>query len=132
MSTFHSVFKLVKITNNPTTINIGFSGNFPTNLAAIGAAMSPPIIRPATSISGMLLSRIKKVIELTSTTKNSARHTDPMTYRGLLLFESKVLVTNVPQPPPANASINPPADANHPARLTFTENRDFSNALRKI
>src|SRR5665647_1937202 len=123
---------LVKITKQPTIINMVFKGSLPTNLAAIGAAISPPIIRPATSANGILLNRIKNVMELVNTTKNSARQTEPITYRGLLLFESKVLVTNVPQPPPAKASIKPPAEASHPARLTFELAVAFLNAFRKI
>ena len=73
------VERLVTITREPTRINIVLSGTFPTNLAAIGAAISPPIINPATSNKGMLFKKIKKVIELASTTKNSARHTEPTT-----------------------------------------------------
>src|ERR1051326_5799464 len=116
---FQNVLQLVKITRAPTAINIVFIGTLPTNLAAIGAAISPPTINPATSTIGMLFNRIKKVIELTNTTKNSARHTEPITYRGLLRFDINVLVTSVPQPPPAKESIKPPADANQPTRFTF-------------
>src|ERR1043166_3298688 len=116
---FQNVLQLVKITNAPTAINIAFIGTLPTNLAAIGAAIRPPIIKPATSIIGILLKRIKKVIELTNTTKNSARQTEPITYRGLRRFDINVLVTSVPQPPPAQESINPHADANQPTRFTF-------------
>ncbi len=76
---FHSVVKLVKITNDPTAMNIVFNGSLPTSLAAIGAAMRPPMISPATSSRGILFKKMKNVIELASTTKNSARHTDPMT-----------------------------------------------------
>ena len=65
--------------NTPTAINIVFMGTFPTNLAAIGAAIKPPTINPATSKIGILLKRIKNVMELTNTTKNSARHTEPIT-----------------------------------------------------
>ena len=96
-----------------------FSGSLPTSLAAIGAAINPPIMSPATSESGMLLKKIKNVIELARTTKNSARHTDPITYLGLLLFDISELVTNVPHPPPAKASIKPPADASQPAPVTL-------------
>jgi hypothetical protein len=74
-----SVFALASITKLPTIMNIVFMGSFPTNLAAIGAAITPPMIKPATSQSGILFRRIKKVIELANTTKNSARHTDPIT-----------------------------------------------------
>lgn len=107
------------MTNEPTAIKRILIGSFPTNLAAIGAAINPPIIKPAISLSGMLLSKIKNTTELVSTTKNSVRQTEPMTYRGLLRFESNVLVTSVPHPPPANASINPPIEASHPADFTL-------------
>src|SRR5204863_4846297 len=76
---FQNVLQLVKITNAPTAINIAFIGTLPTNLAAIGAAIRPPTIRPATSTMGMLFSKMKNVIELTNTTKNSARQTEPIT-----------------------------------------------------
>lgn len=77
--TFQIVKKLVRITSAPIKINIVFKGNFPTSLAAMGAAIIPPIIKPATSNKGMLFSKIKKVIELASTTKNSAKQTEPTT-----------------------------------------------------
>ena len=54
-------------------------GTLPTNLAAMGAAISPPTINPATSKIGILFKRIKNVMELTNTTKNSARQTEPIT-----------------------------------------------------
>jgi len=76
---FQNVLQLVKITKAPTAMNIVFIGTLPTSLAAIGAAIKPPTINPATSKIGILLKRIKNVIELTNTTKNSARHTDPIT-----------------------------------------------------
>ena len=76
---FQNVDKLVTITSAPTAINIVFIGSFPTNLAAIGAAINPPTINPATSTSGMLLNNIKNVIELARTTKNSAKQTEPIT-----------------------------------------------------
>ena len=76
---FQSVEVLVKITRLPTATNKVLSGNLPTNLAAIGAAISPPIINPAISERGMFFKKMKKVMELASTTKNSARHTDPTT-----------------------------------------------------
>ena len=100
-------------------MNIVLSGNLPTSLAAMGAAISPPAIKPATSAKGMFFKKMKKVMELASTTKNSARQTDPMTYLGLLLFEINVLVTRVPQPLPAKASRNPPILASQPALLTL-------------
>ena len=43
------------------------------------AAMTPPSISPNTSNKGMCLRRIKKVVALAKTTKNSARQTEPIT-----------------------------------------------------
>ena len=56
--------QLVIITNAPIAINIFFTGTFPTNLAAIGAASSPPTINPATSRTGMLFTKIKNEMEM--------------------------------------------------------------------
>ena len=71
--------QLVSITNAPIARNIFLTGILPTNLAAKGAASRPPNINPAMSIRGRLFNRIKNVIELQSTTKNSARQTEPIT-----------------------------------------------------
>ena len=71
--------QLVKITKAPIAINIFLTGTFPTNRAAIGAASNPPNINPAISANGRLFKKIKNVIELHSTTKNSARQTEPIT-----------------------------------------------------
>ena len=71
--------QLVRITNAPIAINIFLTGTFPTNLAANGAASSPPNISPAISIKGRLFKKMKNVIELHNTTKNSARQTEPIT-----------------------------------------------------
>jgi hypothetical protein len=67
------------MTREPTAINMVLRGSFPTRRAAMGAAIRPPNIRPAMSISGMFFRKIKKVIELANTTKNSARQTEPIT-----------------------------------------------------
>ena len=56
ITAFINVFRLVKITNAPTAINIVFIGSLPTNLAAMGAAIKPPNIKPATSSIGMVFS----------------------------------------------------------------------------
>ena len=78
-NTRHSVERLVRITKEPTRINMVFKGSLPTRRAAMGAAMRPPAIRPAISKKGMLFKKIKKVMELANTTKNSARQTEPTT-----------------------------------------------------
>ena len=71
--------ELVSITNSPMAINIFFIGTFPTSFAANGAASNPPKISPAISAKGRLFSKIKNITELQSTTKNSAKQTDPTT-----------------------------------------------------
>ena len=68
---------LDKLTKPPTAKSIYFIGILPTNLAAIGAAIKPPMIRPAISVNGKLFNRMKKVSVLDSTTKNSVKQTDP-------------------------------------------------------
>ena len=60
-------------------MNMVLMGSLPTNLAAIGAAINPPTIKPATSNSGNSFKRIKNVMALAKTIKNSAKHTDPIT-----------------------------------------------------
>src|ERR1700722_2922749 len=106
-------------------------GNFPAKLAERGAANNPPTIMAATSCSGTCCNKRKKVRVLASTTKNSARQTEPITLRGFLALDMRVLVTNDPQPPPAKASISPPAMASQPALRIFPT-VCFLNALRKI
>jgi hypothetical protein len=76
---FHKLKRLVRVTSPPTRKYMVFSGNLPTNLAAMGAAITPPIISPNTSAMGMCFNRIKKVTALANTTKNSARQTEPIT-----------------------------------------------------
>ena len=121
---------LVRITNMPTAIRVFFTGILPTNRAAIGAAITPPIINPRMSSMGRCLSNIKKVMALDNTTKNSAKQTEPITYRGLFLLEISVLVTKAPHPPPAKASVKPPRPANQPAPFTLEINCFFFKALR--
>ena len=43
------MFKLQTIINNPTAMNIFFTGNLPAILAAKGAASIPPITNPKIS-----------------------------------------------------------------------------------
>ena len=49
------------ITSTPTPINIFLSGNFPASLAAIGAATTPPTIRPKTVCQWLTPRIIKNV-----------------------------------------------------------------------
>ena len=41
------ILMLQKITSEPTPMNIVLSGSLPTSFAAIGAAINPPMIKPA-------------------------------------------------------------------------------------
>ena len=70
-----SVRRLVITTSEPTAIYMARIGILPTRRAAMGAAMRPPIISPATSVRKNVFRYMKKAIELANTTKNSARQT---------------------------------------------------------
>ena len=107
------------ITSTPTPINIFLSGNLPASLAAIGAATTPPTIKPKIVCQWLTPRIIKNVSALAIVTKNSVKLTEPITYLGVRPLEINVLVTNGPQPPPPNESRKPPAPASQPACLTF-------------
>lgn len=120
------------ITINPTHISIVRRGNFPASLAAIGAAIAPPIIKPAIICQCVMPINIKNDMALANVTKNSLKLTLPITYWGLLPFAIKVLVTKGPQPPPPKLSRKPPAPASQPARFTFFIFLPFLYAWYKI
>src|SRR5215210_8170410 len=107
------------ITLMPTAIIIVLRGNLPASLAAIGAAMEPPISKPSTIFQLLTPTVMKKVKALESVTKNSVRLTEPIVYFGDLPFAISVLVTIGPHPPPPNESRKPPTHASHPMRFTF-------------
>ena len=67
------------ITIIPTAINMVFKGSLPASLAAIGAAINPPMINPAIMGQCEIPNKEKKVAALASVTKNSAMLTDPIT-----------------------------------------------------
>ena len=75
----YNVRTLVMITTEPTAMYIVLKGIFPTRRAAMGAAISPPSMSPATSMIKNVFSKMKNVIALERTTKNSERQTDPIT-----------------------------------------------------
>ena len=83
-----------------------------TSQAANGAATTPPTIKPTTT--GQLArnssrSPIRKPSDADTDTRNSDALTEPITVRGAVLpCESSVLVVTGPQPPPPEASMNPP------------------------
>ena len=89
--TLQSVIKLVIITTVPTLINIVFKGSLPTSLAAIGAAIKPPTIRPATSANGRLFKRIKKVIELAKKDVKIAKWLDEVEIKKEIYVEAKLV-----------------------------------------
>ena len=129
---FQIIRRLEIITITPTPINIFLIGSLPANLAAIGAAITPPIINPRIVCQWLTPKIIKKVSALAMVTKNSVKLTEPMTYFGVRPLEMSVLVTSGPQPPPPKESRNPPAPASHPARFTFCAFRFSLNAFVKI
>ena len=103
----------------PTPINIHFVGNLPAKRAEIGAATTPPTIKPAITCQCETPIVAKKVKALAKVTKNSVKLTVPITNWGERPFDINVEVTKGPQPPPPKESKKPPAKANQPARLTF-------------
>ena len=75
--------------------------------AAIGAATIPPMIIGMIILKSMF-SRVKrKVIEIASVTKNSAKLTEPIVFLGCEFAAIKVGDVIGPHPPPPIASTNP-------------------------
>lgn len=89
--------------------------------AAIGAAITPPIIRP--SIISNWTDRINKtnVTASLAVTKNSVVLTVPMDMRGLCPLATNVEVTIGPHPPPPIASQKPPTPARGMGWIFFIE-----------
>lgn len=111
-------FKLQRITNEPTQINIVFKLSFPDSLAAIGAAINPPNIKPAITLKCASPSTNTKVAVLQIEVKNFVSVDVPIVYFGSRPPEINVLVTNGPQPPP-NASKKPPVNATGVTLVSF-------------
>ena len=99
------ILRLQIITSIPNKINDVFLGNLPVSLAAIGAAIKPPMINAIIACQWLTPIKVKKVNALASVTKNSVRLTVPITKRGLLPLVINVVVTIGPQPPPPNEEI---------------------------
>ncbi len=78
----HCTPKCIATGNNNQCTNKNehcLSGSLPTKRAAMGAAIKPPMINPAICNKGISFNKMKKVMELVNTTKNSARQTEPIT-----------------------------------------------------
>mgnify|MGYP006920576457 CR=1 FL=1 len=103
----------------PTAIIIGCLLILFTKIAAIGAAITPPKIKPMITCQPSIPPKSMKVTPLAKETANSAAFTEPIVYRGFLPRPNKVDVTIGPQPPPPTASINPPKEARTLNRLVF-------------
>lgn len=95
----------------PTIMPRCFGWSFATNLAAIGAAITPPSASPPTvdQSSSILLKFTKKPKLAAKATQNSEALTVPITFLGSVeVVEMIVGVTTGPQPPPPDASMKPP------------------------
>src|SRR5687767_3285380 len=96
------------MTRTPTAMVSGLVGTRPVNLAAIGAATTPPIASPSAGRQSNAVRVRPKVAVMATVTKNSAAFTDPMVVRGESPRARREAVTIGPQPPP-KASQKPPA-----------------------
>ena len=96
-----------------TAIPSVLRGSQPTSLAATGAITMPPIDRPSTA-SQLISNRQSEARNprlAQTATMNSAAETVPITFRGSCSVVAKrVGVTTGPQPPPPEASTNPPVN----------------------
>ena len=84
----------------PTKIIMVLTGSLFAKRAAIGAAMTPPKIKPIMTCKYPKPMTKKKVREDASETKNSVKLTLPMVYFGWRPEAIKVEETIGPQPPP--------------------------------
>ena len=73
--------------------------------AAIGAQITPPIMRGMARVKSISGSMIMNVAEIVSVIKNSARLTEPIAFLGLFLFIISEGVAIGPHPQPPTASI---------------------------
>lgn len=110
--------RLQRITSEPTQINMVFKLSFPDSLAAIGAAIKPPNIKPAITLKCASPNTKTNVAVLHIEVKNLVNVEVPMVYFGSRPPEIRVLVTNGPQPPP-KASKKPPDNATGVTFVSF-------------
>ena len=103
----------------PTNIIIALTFNFFDKWAAIGAAQTPPKIKPKIGCQFDPPIIVKKVKELAKEMKNSAKLTEPIINLGFLPLAINVEETTGPHPPPPIESRNPPVNASQPTFLTF-------------
>ena len=108
---FKIVLMLRRMIINPTNMPNFLWSIFLVINAAIGAAAKPPIIRGTADAKSIFGSARKKVIEMLSVTKNSARLTEPMAFLGCVFVIISEGVATGPHPPPpiasTKAAINP-------------------------
>lgn len=84
----------------PTNIIMDLTGSLFANLAAMGAATTPPKISPIMTCQYPKPITVKKVIDEARDTKNSVKLTLPIVYLGCLPEAMSVEETIGPQPPP--------------------------------
>ena len=101
---FKIVLMLRRITIKPTNMPNFLWFIFLVINAAIGAAIKPPIIKGTADAKSIFCSVRKKVIEMLSVTKNSAKLTEPMAFLGCVFVIINDGVAIGPQPPPPIAS----------------------------
>src|SRR5262245_14777429 len=120
--TYHernSVRMLKTMITMPTAAISGRGCTRRATSAASGAASAPP------SVSAAITRRLVRPMVLTNTatcvavTKNSARFTEPIAWRGSHPWPTRLDVTIGPHPPPPTASRKPPTNAR-----AFTANRE--------
>ena len=106
------VRRLNSTTTQPTRSIRTLSGMCLVAIAANGAAITPPMMRPAMIGHRLRPTVRKKVVDMVSVTKNSAMLTEPMAWRGFVPWPRSVDVTIGPHPPPPIASSMPPNNPN--------------------
>ena len=107
------------MTTIPTKIIIDLVGILFAMYAAIGAAITPPIINPKIMAQCVKPMSVINVKELARVMKNSARLTDPIVYLGFFPLAINVDETIGPQPPPPIESKKPPIMAKGNIRFIF-------------
>ena len=113
------ILKLQITTTVPNKMNDAFRGSLPASLAAIGAAITPPITSASITCQFCTPIKVKNVNALARVTKNSVKLTVPITNLGVRPFVIRVVVTIGPQPPPPKESRKPPRPASAPKCLNF-------------
>jgi hypothetical protein len=111
---FHKVNRLVMLPIRPQRNTWSLKEVYLPVLQQSVPAITPPMISPNTSPTGICFSRIKKVTALANTTKNSARQTEPITYAGIFSFRDQC-AGNKRAPSATGKCIHKATDACQPA-----------------